>query len=194
MLKPLSIVTGAAFVFAVSLAAQPQYGQSSSQRPQKSASSSSMQSAPSAADFLKTVAQDNQAEIELAQLAQSKSANPQVKQYAQMLVSDHTKAQEKVTSLAKQNKIDLPSGVAAAQSADKDRLQDLSGASFDRAYIDAMVSNHRKAVSLFQKEASSSVASDVKSFAQTTVSTLQHHLQEAQRLQKTLGAGSSGGK
>ncbi len=194
MLKPLSIVTGAAFVFAVSLAAQPQYGQSSSQRPQKSASSSSMQSAPSAADFLKTVAQDNQAEIELAQLAQSKSANPQVKQYAQMLVSDHTKAQEKVTSLAKQNKIDLPSGVAAAQSAEKDRLQDLSGASFDRAYIDAMVSNHQKAVSLFQKEASSSVASDVKSFAQTTVSTLQHHLQEAQRLQKTLGAGSSGGK
>ena len=193
MLKSLSLITGAALVFAVHLGAQPQYGQPNSQPPQKAPSSpaTAKQSASTAAqDFLKTVSQDNRAEIELGQLAQSKASNDQVKSYAEMLVSDHTKANDEVTSLAQTKSVTLPGDLTAAQKSAKDKLTPLSGAAFDKQYIDAMVRDHQKAVKAFQQQTKATDA-DVRAFAQKTLPVLQHHLEEAQRLQKTVGASTA---
>ena len=68
--------------------------------------------------------------------------------------------------------------MSAKDQALKDKLNGLSGADFDKAYMEAMVKDHRKDVSEFQRATNSSNA-DVKSFASETLPTLQEHLQMA---------------
>ncbi|HEY3570771.1 MAG TPA: DUF4142 domain-containing protein, partial [Thermoanaerobaculia bacterium] len=57
-----------------------------------------------------------------------------------------------------------------------DHLSKLSGAAFDKAYVSMMVKDHKKDVAEFKKESTKAKDSDVKSFASTTLPTLQDHL------------------
>jgi putative membrane protein len=63
-----------------------------------------------------------------------------------------------------------------------------NAADFDRAYLDAMVKEHKKDVSAFDKEAKSGKDDDLKAFAAQTTPTLKSHLQQAEELQKTVKA------
>jgi putative membrane protein len=152
--------------------------------------SAAKQASPEAEEFLKNASQDNRAEIALGQLAATKAANAGVKSYARMLVTDHTKANQEVSSIARTKSVTLPTDLSAEQKSTKDQLTDLSGANFDRQFVDAMVKDHQKAVAAFEQQTTSSDA-QVKAFAAKTLPTLRHHLEEAQRLQKTVGAGAS---
>jgi putative membrane protein len=62
-------------------------------------------------------------------------------------------------------------------------LQKLNGAAFDRAYMQAMVSDHTKDVSEFKKEANAGRDAEMKSFASSTLPTLEEHLQHARQAQ-----------
>ena len=140
--------------------------------------------------FMKDAAADGIAEIELAQLAVEKATRPEVKSYAQMLVDDHTKANEELKSLATQKNVTLPSEPKAAHKATKDRLSKLSGSSFDHAYMNAMVTDHQKAVALFSRESNSGSDPDAKAWAAKTLPTLQDHEKKA----KSLASGSGGAR
>jgi putative membrane protein len=72
--------------------------------------------------------------------------------------------------------------------AQQDKLSQLSGAEFDRAYVAAMVEEHQKDVRDFSRQASSGADADVKAFAAKTLPTLKQHLQHVQDLSKTVGA------
>jgi putative membrane protein len=61
-----------------------------------------------------------------------------------------------------------------------DKMQKLSGAQFDRAYMDDMVADHKQDVAEFKKEASSGKDNEVKSFATKTLPTLEDHLKMAE--------------
>jgi predicted outer membrane protein len=94
-------------------------------------------------DFVRDVATMNAAEIELAKLATSRATGADVKQFAQMMVTDHNGAGEKLKSYASQHNIEVP-----AQLDDKHRdlstkLSEKQGLEFDRAYADAMVDAHQ---------------------------------------------------
>jgi putative membrane protein len=191
MRKFTTLVIGAAVVVAVAVAAQdrqpdqaPAAGSQDRPAPQSPAAASAAQ-APAPAEFLKNVSQSNRAEIELGQLAQTKAQNDDVKAYARMLVQDHTKVNQEVTSMARTMSVTLPADIAAAQKATQDTLTGLSGAAFDKAYIDAMVENHQKGVASF-RQATMGTDEDVRVFAEKTLPTLRHHLEEAQRLQQNL--------
>jgi len=97
-------------------------------------------------DFVRDVASMNAAEIELGRLASQRAASPDVKQFAQMVVTDHTSAGDKLKAFASQHAIDVP-----AQISDKDRdlqqkLSEKQGLEFDKAYADAMVDQHQSLV------------------------------------------------
>ena len=66
----------------------------------------------------------------------------------------------------------------------KDRLSKLSGPEFDRAYMTAMLSDHRKDVNEFKMESTSGKDPDVKAFASKTLPTLEDHLRQIEGLQK----------
>jgi putative membrane protein len=132
--------------------------------------------------FMKEAAAAGTAEVEVGQLAVEKASRPEVKSYAQMLVDDHTKANEELKGLAAQKNVTLPAEPTAEQKATKERLSKLSGDAFDRAYMDAMVSDHQKAVALFSRESKSGADPDAKAWAAKTLPKLEDHHTKAKSL------------
>jgi putative membrane protein len=141
--------------------------------------------------FVKNAAGGGMAEVELGRLATQKASSEDVKKFGQRMVDDHGKANDELKSLAQSKNIALPAAIPAKEKALQDRLSKLSGAAFDRAYIQAMLSDHRKDVSEFRRESQSGKDSDVKSWAAKTLPTLEDHLKMAEQANKT-AVGTSG--
>ena len=123
------------------------------------------------------------AEIEFANLAKQKAKTDSIRDYAEHLLSDHQQANEKLKAIAAQKNVTLPSDITANHKAARDKLAALDGPEFEKAYIEIMVKDHRKAVSDFQTEIKRTQDTDFKTFASDTEPKLREHLEQAQRLQ-----------
>jgi putative membrane protein len=143
-------------------------------------------------EFVLDAAQGGMAEVELGKLAAERAKNDEVKKFAQRMVDDHTKAGEQLKSIADSKGIKLPTEMEAKDRALMNRLQKLNGAAFDRAYMQAMVSDHVKDVSEFKKEANAGRDPQVKSFASTTLPTLEEHLQHARAARTAVTSSAAG--
>jgi putative membrane protein len=130
--------------------------------------------------FIEEAAKGGMAEVQLGKLAAEKAENPQVKQFGQRMVDDHTKANSQLQQLASTKNVQLPQDIDRSHRREYERLQKLSGTDFDREYMKHMVSDHKKDVKEFQKTAKSAKDPDLKNFAQTTLPTLEEHLRQAQ--------------
>jgi putative membrane protein len=130
--------------------------------------------------FVETAAQGGMAEVKLGQLATQKAQSDQVKQFGQRMVDDHTKANDQLKQVASTKGVNLPSDMDKSSQREYDKLSKMSGAQFDREYMDHMVSDHKKDISEFQKQAKNGKDPDVKQFASSTLPVLQQHLQLAQ--------------
>jgi putative membrane protein len=137
--------------------------------------------------FVKKAAQGGMAEVELGKLATDKATNDQVKQFGRKMVDDHSKANDELKSLAQTKNIMLPSDLSAQDKALRDRLSKLSGAAFDRAYMQAMLKDHREDVSEFRTESKAGRDADVKAWAAKTLPTLEGHLKLAQDDNRAVG-------
>lgn len=145
--------------------------------------SNSNSAQPAAGDFWTKAAQSGLAEVELSQLAQSNAQSADVKQFAQMMIADHTKANNELKSLAAGKNVTLPTSIDTKHQALRDQLSSMKGAEFDKAYVDAMVQDHQEAVSLFQTQSQSAQDADVKAWAAKTLPTLQTHLDRIKAIQ-----------
>jgi putative membrane protein len=132
--------------------------------------------------FAMKAAEGGMAEVELGRLAAQKASNDRVKQFGQKMVDDHTKANNDLKQAASQEGIELPADTNAKHKATMHKLSGLSGAAFDKAYMDAMVKDHVADVKEFEKASKANGDSPVKSFAATTLPTLKDHLQMARDL------------
>ena len=176
---------------AVSIGAVAQDGSSGSNT-QKSATKAG---AVPDAQFVTKVAQGNMAEVALGKLATEKSQNDDVKKFGQMMVDDHSKAEQELEGVASKNNWTVPKDVSAQQKAEQQHLEKLSGAAFDRAYIQMMVKDHTKDVAEFKKEAAStSVNSDLKDFATRTYPTLNDHLTHVKAIHDAMSKSGTSGK
>ena len=138
--------------------------------------------------FFEDAAQGGMTEVKLAQIAQEKATNDQVKQLAQTIEQDHKQANDKLKTIAEQKDVQMPSNLDAKHQAMVDKFSNLSGDQFDRQYAQAMVKDHKKDIAAFQRQANSGYDSDLKQFAQETVPTLQKHLQMAQSAVQATGS------
>ncbi len=159
-------------------------GQSGQERAESNDTSKSSGSQLSAKDkmFMKKAAQGGMAEVELGQMVAQKAQSQDVKDFAQKMVDDHSKANDELKSLAQQKGMTLPTDLDAQSKAAKARLEKLSGEQLDRAYMQHMVKDHTKDVSEFKQESTMAKDSDVKSFAGKTLPTLQEHLKMAKQV------------
>ena len=140
--------------------------------------------------FIKEAAGGGMAEVQLGNLAQEKASSDDVKSFAKRMVDDHTKVNDDLKQLAQKKDVTVPTELDAKHQALYDRLSKLSGKAFDRAYMDAMLSDHHHDVAAFQREAKSSDA-DVRDFATRTLPTLEQHLASAQQVDRMVaGKGS----
>jgi putative membrane protein len=136
---------------------------------------------PASADapFIGTAAMDGLAEVEHGRLATQNAASPDVKQFAQRMVDDHSKAGDELKGLASQKDVTLATKLDDQHRAVQDKLAKLKGAAFDKAYMGQVVTAHLQAVALFQQEAKGGQDPDVKAWAAKTLPTLQEHLKMA---------------
>jgi putative membrane protein len=92
--------------------------------------------------FFEEAAIANLAEVELGRMAAERSTNAGVKKFAQMMIEDHTKAGDKLESIASQHNVILPVALDENHRELRDKLAALKGAEFDKQYITAMVNGH----------------------------------------------------
>jgi putative membrane protein len=137
--------------------------------------------------FYKDAAEGGLAEVQLGKLAQEKAANPAVKDFGAMMVSDHSAANAKLTAIASAKNIELPKSPSVAQMATKGKLMLLSGDTFDKAYIKDMIADHEDDIALFKKEAQSGQDPDAKAYAIATLPTLEAHLKKIQSIAAAAG-------
>jgi putative membrane protein len=130
--------------------------------------------------FMEKAAQGGMAEVELGKLATEKASAPEVKQFGQRMVDDHSKANDQLKQIATRKGVNLPTDIDRSTKREMDKLARLSGADFDREYMKHMVSDHKKDVSEFKSEAGKAKDADVKQFAASTEPTLEQHLHLAQ--------------
>jgi putative membrane protein len=131
--------------------------------------------------FLEKAAKSGNKEVSISQGAMDRLSDPQVKQFAQMIVTDHTGANAELATLAAAKGVTLP--VKDSMKAEEKWSKKTKGV--DEDYVEEMVSDHKNAVELFEKAAKSEDA-DIAAFARKTLPTLQQHLSVAKDLKKTV--------
>jgi putative membrane protein len=103
--------------------------------------------------FLATAAQSDVNEIKLSELAEQKASNPAVKAFAQKMVTEHKKLSASMKPFAESWGLTAPTDLDDDHKEAYQKLSGLSGADFDKEYMDDMVSDHSKALDLFTDEA-----------------------------------------
>jgi putative membrane protein len=136
--------------------------------------------------FAMKAASGGMGEVKLGQLALDKGSNSAVRDFGTRMVTDHSKANQQLKTVAAQSNMTLPSDVSKAEQATYERLSKLSGADFDKAYAREMVRDHEEDVAEFQTESMSGKNDALRDFAARTLPTLQSHLQQAREMQKTV--------
>lgn len=138
------------------------------------------------AKFAVEAAESGMFEVQLGTLALTKASSPQVKQFAQMMVDDHTKANNELKTAAQQKNITLPTTLGNEKQRDFEKFGEKTGAEFDKEYVDQMVKSHRETINKFEDQAEDGKDPELKAWASSTLTTLRHHLEEAERLQETV--------
>lgn len=137
-------------------------------------------------DFAVQAAKDGRSEVALGELAEDKAKSEKVKDFGRQMVKDHGKANDELAAIAKKENLRLPDGVGPENERLKEQLASKDGGGFDRAYIDAMVDDHEKAVRLFTNFQENGDNDAFVAFARKTLPVLQHHLEQAKSLQHSL--------
>ena len=143
--------------------------------------------------FAKEAAMASMVEVDLGKLAASKASSTDVKNFARQMVQDHGKTLDELKSLAKTKNITLPSSLDAEHKGMHEKLAPLSGAAFDRAYIEDMVNGHRKVAEKVKTESSSGKDPEIKAFAAKILPTVESHLKMAEGLHSK-AVGTTGNK
>ena len=139
-------------------------------------------------DFVDKAAAGGIAEVETSRLALEKSSSADIKAFANMMITDHSKANDELAALAKKHDIEVPDNTTLVKQA-KEKILDLRDESFDAAYANNQVKAHEDTLSLFKKEANTVTddkvkgATELKGFAQKMLPALEKHLDMAKKLQ-----------
>lgn len=121
-------------------------------------------------------------EIASSKLALTKTKNAMVKTFAQKMIDDHTTAGEAMAAAAKSDGVAPPANLDPASQAMLDKLKNLTGAEFEKAYGADQVKGHADAVALFRGYSKNGNSGALKAFAAKTLPTLEEHYTMAKKL------------
>lgn len=131
--------------------------------------------------FADAAAKGGMMEVMMGQLAATNASNQAVKTLGDMMVKDHSKANDELKKWASTIGYTLPAALDAEKQKEYDDLKAKKGAEFDRKYTDLMVSDHKKDIEEFKEQSSKGTEASLKSFAGKTLPTLEHHLMESEK-------------
>lgn len=138
-------------------------------------------------NFVKHASIGSTFEIQSSELALEKSENEAVKEFAERMVEDHSKAAEDLKKALESSDADssyMGGGLDDKHQKQLDKLQNLSGAAFDKRYIDAQIVAHNEAVDLFGNYARNGKDRALQAFAAQTLPTLKEHQAHVRELSR----------
>ena len=145
------------------------------------------------AEFVKEQLAMGTAEVELGKLAQERGSHRDVKAYGQMMETDHRMAGEELKEIA--NRAAAKSdkrGDDEAKDAHGDHIElreelsKLSGADFDRRYIEQMIEDHEEGIEDVEAKAEGADHPQIRAWAASTLPKMRNHLAKAKLVQETL--------
>ncbi len=143
--------------------------------------SNSSEPVSAAQAFVTKATQDGMAEIQLAKLAQSRSSDPKVKEFAASMIEDHTKANAELGALAKRKNLEVPTSLDDKHATTVHAVGTKPPSEFDAEYARQMVVAHDAAATLFS-DAEAVGDKDIAGFAKKTLTTIHRHQQLASTL------------
>lgn len=132
--------------------------------------------------FVNMATSSNMFEIESSKLALEKAETAPAKEFAQHMITDHTKAGEDMKAAAAAAGVTVPTELDEAHRAKMERLSSLDGTTFDKTYVAEQVTAHEEAVALFDEYSSDGADGPLKEFAAKTLPTLEAHLEAIEKL------------
>ncbi|MGC4048900.1 MAG: DUF4142 domain-containing protein [Paludibaculum sp.] len=135
-------------------------------------------------DFITSAADGGKLEVELGRKAQEKSASTEFRKLAAMIVQDHIRANAELATLAGTKGVTLDSGLSMKSRAKVAKMSLHPGDGFDKAYIAAMVDDHKEDILAFQQASTSAQDPALRKFAERMLPTLRNHLEKAMALQR----------
>jgi len=124
--------------------------------------------------FIKDASEGSLAEVNFAKLALEKSKDPNVREFAQKMITDHEKLIADMKPFAAKYHV-TPSGTPIMDHAKYQELKMKSGTDFDRAYVEAMVKDHNDDLQKFIDEENKTSDPDLKATVQKGEQVVKHH-------------------
>jgi putative membrane protein len=146
------------------------------------------QSSASVKEFVDKAGTSGLAEVEMGQLGVQKAKSSQVKAFAKQIVADHTKANQELVTATKGKGVQVPASRTDMHKAMMEKFQQQeAGKSFDRAYMEQMIEDHKAAVELFETAADDeNLDINLRGYAKATLPTLRDHLKQAEAIESKL--------
>ena len=129
--------------------------------------------------FVREASAAGMAEVGAAQEALKKAKRAEVRKAAQLLITDHSAANERLRAIAQKQDIAL----AASPDAAKANAPVPESGDFDSKYVVSQIKAHQNAIALFRAESENGADDELREFAASTLPTPQHHLMMMQELQ-----------
>ncbi|HTG56924.1 MAG TPA: DUF4142 domain-containing protein [Niabella sp.] len=134
--------------------------------------------------FAVDAANGDMAEIQLGEIAKSKSTSPEVKELGRMMIEDHSKANEALKIIAADKNIQLPAKASEDKQQVAIQLSSKNGSDFDKAYIAQMIKDHETSLQLFETGQQTVKDSTLKAFIDNTLPVLRKHMEHVNTLNK----------
>jgi putative membrane protein len=135
--------------------------------------------------FVTFAAQNDMNEAHVGQLAADRASSQAIKDYARMLVDDHTKAYQQISALGRKAGLEVPTALDASHLKLIAPLEKLKGPAFDRRFVHDIVAGHETATAAYDKESRDGQNPDLKTYAKETVLVLEKHKDQAKQLLKS---------
>jgi len=140
------------------------------------------------------IADVNQFEIQAGQLAQQKAQSDEIKQFAKMMVDDHTQAQQQLQQIAQRKNWQLSEQLMPVHRAMLDELSKLDGQEFERAYLYGQIAGHTKTALKLRDDKTELQDPELRQYAATILPKVQQHLQHGQQLARADEATTAGAR
>jgi len=155
---------------------------------------------PSSEQFRAKMTSSDAFEITSSKIAETHATNAQIKDFAAMMIRDHTASTDKLVALGAINKASIEKKMepgkdgkfasndlfSMSQANELNSLNSKSNADFDKTYMNDQVSGHKDAVAMLEEYAKSGDNAKLKAFAAEVLPTVKSHLEMAQKIDAEL--------
>ncbi|HEX6832949.1 MAG TPA: DUF4142 domain-containing protein [Rudaea sp.] len=132
--------------------------------------------------FVQQAAKAGLAEVELSRVAAGSAASPEVRQFADDMIRDHTKNNEDLGAIARAENLRVPDTLDNEHAELRTRLQTLKGTPFDEAYMTAMRQDHQAVADLLRGSQSQVSSIALRNYIRSTLPVVEHHLEMARKI------------